>query len=330
MPLSEIVGSLTGIQGIDETVITIMAACLVLVFEMRNEMNGICRASTFKRYIPEVVGLTLLAVLSIGLRMKGFETEKPLDDEAWAEITKDWPLLMTADTLLAVQAMLRFLVFNSAILRSSGSRPALAPLPSALFLVGIAVRVALFFYSHAYHLDGPVGGKVALCFELASLFPLLALAVCGAWTRQGLGFLVMAMAGSAYVAAHNHFRLADDFLADSAFACAHCLELAAASIHLLHAGRGASLPGGGIVALGMPVQQVLSAYYFLEAFEAVPQLVGTGHPFELIWGAGCAQLGIFLCAGAVHLACLVEEVAPTPNAPVVTEEPMPRLSEIVF
>merc|ERR1740138_1435289 len=52
----------------------------------------------------------------------------------------------------------------------------------------------------------------------------------------------------------------------------------------------------------MPVQQSLSAYYFLQAFEAVPELVGSGMPFETLQIGNTVQLGAYLGALALHLA----------------------------
>lgn len=110
--------------------------------------------------------------------------------------------------------------------------------------------------------------------------------------------------------------------------------MCAAISHLLHAGNIALASGGGIVALGLPAQQVLSAYYFLEAFEAVPALVGAGRPFEVMWVTGISQLGIFLLSGAVYLACMTEGmVARAPNAIPSIAAPVTdvrKLSEILF
>lgn len=334
MPEAGLLTSLTGLP-LPESTLAVIGAGLVLGFEMRHFTRGLCGPGTFKRYTPEAVGLSLMAAVSIGLRLKG-PTDKPLDDEAWAEITRDWPVLMTADTLLAIQAMLRFLIFNSAVLRSERGRQGMERLPAALFFLAIATRAGLFAYHEAYRLDGPIGGKLAAGFEVATLLPLLALVLTGAWTRLGAGFLLITVAASVYVAMNNHLSLAQDLAADGAFACAHALELGAAAMHLVHAGRGASSPGGGIVSLLMPLQQVFPAYYFLEAFEPLPQLVGKGRPFELLWGGAVAQLGIYLCAGAVYLACLAEGVT-DPSVQVGCREgdshqsePMPALSKTIF
>merc|ERR1719240_823913 len=137
----------------------------------------------------------------------------------------------------------------------------------------------------------------------------MVLAFCGSpWTRSSAGLVTASIVIAGLFASHNRLSLGNDIIADSAFTCAHSLELVAALAHLLHAGPGASAAGGGVMALCLPLQQVLSAYYFLEAFEFSKPLVGAGHPFELLCGGAVCQLGMYLCAGAVHLACLTEGV----------------------
>jgi len=327
---------LASMSSILEACVMILAAAVVVGMEMRRCSQGLAIQRTLKNYMPELIGLVALASISGVLRIAGHSSNE-LDNDAWSEIVSQWPWLMTADTLLALQAMLRFLLFNSALLRcgSVGCPSALAKETSALFLAAMSLRVGLFWYNAAYHLDGPLGGRIAGGFELASVLPLTALVCCtGSWSWKAMLFILITIATSACAAWYHHFRLADEIYADSAFIWVHCLEMSAAIAHLFQAGGVALASGGGIIALGLPAQQVLSAYYFLEAFDAVPALVGAGHPFELLWVTGTSQLGIFLLSGAVYLACLTEGfVAQPPNpAPSVSVSlsEASKLSAVVF
>jgi hypothetical protein len=323
---------LASMNSVLEACAMILAAAIVVGLEMRRCSHGLAIKSTLKKYMPEAIGLAALALTAGVLRIKG-PSGQPLDDAAWSEIVSQWPWLMTADTLLGLQAMLRFLLFNSALLRMSSAGCSLAMGASVLFLVAISARVGLFWYCEAYRLDGPVGGFVAAGFEHATLVPLTALVFCvGKWHLKAVLFAGATIAIAASVAAYHHFRLADDIFADGAFIFVHCLEMLAATAHLLQAGSLAQVSGGCIVAVGMPAQQVLSAYYFLEAFEAMPSLVGHGRPFEVMWVTGIAQLGIFLLCGAVYLACLTEGmVARSHNsASVESAAHAPKLSTMVF
>jgi len=54
----------------------------------------------------------------------------------------------------------------------------------------------------------------------------------------------------------------------------------------------------------MPVQSSFAAYYFLQAFAAVPELVGAGLPFELL------QIGSTVTFGAYSSALIFNTIAP--------------------
>lgn len=325
---------LASMSSVLEACAMILAAVVVVGLEMHRCSHGLMIKHTLKKYMPETIGLAVLVLTAGVLRVKG-PSQEPLDDAAWSEIVSQWPWLMTADTLLGLQAMLRFLLFNSALLRLSHTGCALAMETSALFLVAMSMRVGLFWYSAAYRLDGPVGGTVAGGFEHAALVPLTALVFCtGKWNLKAAFLTSVAIAIGASIAWYHQFRLADDIYADAAFIFIHCLEMLAAVAHLIQAGNVATACGGCIVALGLPAQQVFSAYYFLEAFEAMPSLVGAGRPFEVLWITGTSQLGIFLLSGAVYLACLTEGmVARPPNAELAGVDAVPdapKLSTVVF
>lgn len=197
-----------------EACLMILAAAVVVGLEMQRGSRGMAFQRTVKKYMPETIGLVVLALIAGILRIKG-PSAAPLDDEAWNEIVNQWPCLMTADTLLGLQAMLRFLCFNSALLRlgSAEGASALAKETSAFFLAAMSVRAGLFWYSAAYHLDGPVGGYITGGFELATLLPLTALVFSsGEWTWKAFFFISATIAASAYPAWCIAWRCAQLFL----------------------------------------------------------------------------------------------------------------------
>lgn len=322
----ELVASATGLS---EVCISILAALLLIAFELRHITAGVCCPCTLKKCTPEALALVFLALVAIGLRVRG-PTGPPLDDEAWQQIVAEWPLLLTADTLLAVQTMLRFLVFTSAAFRSgSESRMrALSVESGAFFLGAIGVRVWLFAFDDSYHLDGPLGGVLAWCFEAASLLPLMTLVLCAqSWTCKGFVMCTVMTALCGLIGSSNTFKLAGGTVADGAFTFAHCMEFVAAIAHIQCAGYGPAGLSRGIVTLGLTVQQVLSAYYFLEAFDAGPELVSVGKPYAVIAGGSVIQLGMYLFAGAAHVASVSDDDARSGGQASHEEVP---LSTIIF
>merc|ERR1719498_304675 len=120
----------------------------------------------------------------------------------------------------------------------------------------------------------------------------------------------LTICAAAYVASRNRLNLSDDTTTDSLFIFAHVAELIAAFAYLsraLHLDMEAEAAEKGKVALRfahiiMPVQACFSAYYFVQAFEVVPQLVGAGHPFKILqWGC-IAQVGAYSGAALLHWA----------------------------
>jgi len=257
-----------------------------------------------RQHVPEVAGLAACLVLAVTLRVRGGK-DNTVDEKTWAEIARQWPMLLTADSLLSLQAMLRLVVFLSSALRGAASLP--LSREAALFLCSAALaRVALTVRSSAYRLDGPLGGFLPAVCELASV-PILA-ALCQGIPRSALMASMTTIVAAAWVARRNHLSLADDLLTDSLFMFAHIAELLAAFAYLMRALLLGVSRAGVAARFGhimMPLQQVLAAYYFVQAFDAVPQLVGSGHPFELLQVGGVMQLGAYAGAAVLHLAeCL--------------------------
>lgn len=256
-----------------------------------------------KQWAPEAAGLVACLTLAAALRARG-DTKQPLDEEAWAQIKQQWPLLMTADTLLSLQAMLRLVVLLSVVLRAGGGGPVpLSEEVTALWLGAGVARVAVLSRSTVYMLDGPVGGSLPAACEVAVL-PILLVLSRGTLRRAPMTLALVAVA-AAWFASRNYLNLADDTVADSLFALAHSLDCLAAFAYLLRTvlidsrAKGVSV---GFTHLLMPVQQGLSAYYFLQAFDAVPELVGAGLPFQVLQIGNTAQLGAYLGALALYLA----------------------------
>jgi hypothetical protein len=152
-------------------------------------------------------------------------------------------------------------------------------------------------------LDGPLGGMLPVACEVASV-PLLAI-LCKGIPRNALIVSLMTVALAAWVGYRNRLALAGDAITDGLFVFAHVAELMSAFAYLFRSVLlGAS--GANVAArfghLMMPMQQVLSAYYFVQAFEAAPQLVGAGRPFDVLQVGGIVQLGVFAGAAVLHLA----------------------------
>jgi len=300
--------------GLLESVLGILVAMAVLRFEVTRRSNGNSQGSvaaccTFLRqWAPETFGVVACLVLSVVLRKWGEEVA--LQDPGMQEIFKEWPILLGADTLLSIQAMLRLLVFLSLALRARSSLP-FSQEAAALFLVAGISRTALVLRSNDYKLDGPLGGDLPIYCEMAAL-PLLGRLTLGIH-RGALCATAMTAAIALWLALRNHLNLASDTVNDSLFAFAHLMELVSAFAFLfrtLLADNGLG-SGKGRVPLGfayilLPIQQCLSAYYFVQAFQVTEGLVGKGHPFELLQLGGVAQCGAYGAAAVLYFAEYLE------------------------
>eukprot|EP00747_Dinoflagellata_sp_TGD_P167572 gnl/TRDRNA2_/TRDRNA2_192205_c0_seq1.p2 gnl/TRDRNA2_/TRDRNA2_192205_c0~~gnl/TRDRNA2_/TRDRNA2_192205_c0_seq1.p2 ORF type:complete len:367 (-),score=91.00 gnl/TRDRNA2_/TRDRNA2_192205_c0_seq1:128-1228(-) len=271
---------------------------------------------------PEAIGLIACLGLATAMRIHNDEG-RPIDDQTWEQIKNQWPLLVTADTLLSVQAMLRLVVLLSATFRSMSTQP-IAGWPAAFSFAAMVARVGLIMRSSVYMLDGPVGGKLPAMCEVFAL-PLLWMLGRRAIAKAPLRFTGVVVVGM-HIAMHNHLSLSKDAIADSLFAFAHVLELLAAVSFLFKTvlnGSGLGVPTAFAHVL-MPIQQAMAAYYFVEAFEAVPSLIGAGCPFEILQIGGATQAGAYLAALVIYAA----ECADGPEQPELAQEPQqPQMTQ---
>jgi len=268
-------------------------------------------------YAPETMGLLVCLGLAGALRIRGSVDLTSLTTDphmaALAQVAQEWPILLTADTLLSLQAMLRVCVLASSVLRRGGG-PSLLTQEAAVISCGAALaRVVLVARSDVYMLDGPLGGHLPTACEVASLALLLIL--CRGIHLRNMIESVLTLAIAAWIAYSNRLILANDTLTDGLFIFATVAELLAAFAYLCRAvfpdikANGSSKDSVALrfAHIIMPVQACLSAYFFLRAFEVNAQFVAAGHPFEILqWGC-FAQVGAYAGAALLHWAESVEE-----------------------
>lgn len=263
-----------------------------------------------KECAPEAAGLLTCLTLAAALRARGDKGVQALEhEEAWAQITAEWPLLVTADTLLSLQAMLRLVVLICVVLRAGGSLAApLADESCALWLFAGLARVGVFARSSAYLLDGPLGGALPAACEVAVL-PILLVLSQNTLRRAPLTIAAV-LAATVLICSRNHLALSEDDdrvdrQADGLFMVAHVFDCLTAFVYLFRTvliESGSKSVSVAFTHLLMPIQAGLSAYYFLQAFSAVPELVGVGVPFEVLKIGNTAALGAYLGASALHFA----------------------------
>jgi len=324
----------------------IVAVAMWAIELQRKEINvpgatvlSTIRKTVLGRFAFEILGLAMCAVLVIFLctrqRHIGFESIPDSDDQLWQEITKDWPLLMTADSLLSIQSMIRVVMLLSALLRDGAvGNTALVPEAATFMLFASVCRLGLIGLSpfDVYHLDGPLGGAVYVIFEVVA-FPLLLLLSHGMVYQGARGIVVLASgAFFSYVAASNQqFHLADDAKLDLLFSMALIFELPAAMSFLVRSCTAAVSTTEQMAKHSyalfthfvLPIQQGLSLYFLLVGLapplETPESNVRVGHPFEFMWAAGAAQVVMYLLAAIVYFISSVEEpeVAPVSEAFIV-------------
>jgi len=305
--------------GLVETIFCIVVGMLVLRIEFQRrattgptfssrESSGYAESCKriLRNYAPEAAGVVACLTFAAALRARGYMPAGLENDAAWAEIKAQWPLLMTADTLLSLQAMLRLLVLLSCVLRAGGGVPVpLGDETAMLWLAAGLTRVALLVRTDKYMLDGPLGGNLPAACEVAVL-PLLFALSRGSLLKAPLASALTCTAVAVF-ARRNHLNLAQDTLSDSLFIAAHGLDFLAAFAYFL---RTLLIDVRGNISVGfahllMPVQQGLAAYYFVQALIYEPLCVGSGRPFAVLQIGGITQIGFYLGACAVYVAdCL--------------------------
>lgn len=267
---------------------------------------------------PEVVGvgcvmtaaIALLAQAWTGMTKTSPQFASDEFDAAWVEITQQWPVLMTADTLLALQSLLRLPLLLSVLLRSPtlGTKAPLTGVPTLLFFTGAACRVSLLACDDAYWLDGPLGGSVNLASEVAALVVLTWLSWGVARTTNMCG-LVWSVCLAGGLASRHQLQISENSTMNTLFVMAQLLDLLAASAHLAHTmSIDGGLRGGAtsFVHFLLPLQQALPVYFFLEAFDEIPELVSCGYPFKVLQLSTSVALGMYLMAAVLHIVLCVE------------------------
>lgn len=262
---------------------------------------------------PEALGTLSCVALVVVLRFRGDTISETLDGhskEAWESIKAQWPVLLTADTLLAIQVMLRLVVVLSAILRSgasSGNSPVLEEC-AALWCGGAIARCLVLQRSQAYWLEGPVGGLLPALLE-ALLAPLLFLLGYRAMRRSAVAICLVSIL-VAFFAKRNNLNIAEEEDANIFFTAAHCFEFLSA---LLYAGRTMLLDNDGqssltFTHLMMIIQQSLAAYFWLQAFEPDTNLNGCGLGIFAIQISCLGQLCAYIAAASLHVMFETHEV----------------------
>lgn len=240
------------------------------------------------------------------------------DQEVWQEIQNEWPLLSTADSLLALQAMVRVLLAFSAVRWGADAvESPLAGSPAIFFTCACFLRVTLLWLSpvDVYHLDGPLGGKLNMAFEVASLVALAAFSwrclYSGVFKITSVVPVLLSVAASSVMAKLHHLALALPNMVslDVLFGMTQFLEFFAALAFFWRTSRVAPVQGGfsSLLHVILPVQQFLPVYFMLIAWgsqplEEIQALVGAGKPLEVMQVLGAAQVGLYLISGAVHVA----------------------------
>lgn len=269
---------------------------------------------------PELAGLAACGVIAGSLIYRkehnGLSPISAEDQEVWQDINTEWPVLMTADSLLGLQAMLRMVLLSSAALRSTDS--SVSPFssePAFFFFLAAVCKITLLSLSplDVYHLDGPIGGVLNLSLELLTV-PLLVFASRHVLSL-GLRRLALCLAGilaAAFLSTCNRLALADPGAEhlDVLFSLVRLLESLAALAFFVRTCSLGSGSGGCFTSFAhalLPVQQCLGAYFMLAAWGGAPlqevhELVGAGSPFALLQATGIADVGFYLTSLVVFVA----------------------------
>lgn len=273
--------------------------------------------------VPEIAGAGLV-VIGAGVSLANAWTDVTAYaggvqfDAAWTDITNQWPVLMTADTLLALQSLFRLPLLLSVLLRAP---PKMEVAPQTVPLAGYSIllyfmagmsRVIILTFDEAYGLDGPLGGRVNYASEIASLLVLTFLAAGALRDLPNIFGLVCSVAIACFVAQRHCFAISENVWMDTLFVFAQVMETFGAGVHLTHTfmtDGGAQGGAASFVHFLLPLQQVLPVYFFLEAFEEVPDLSRSGHPFMVLRLISAIGMGLYCLSATIHLVMRLEEPA---------------------
>lgn len=277
---------------------------------VRNYVKGCGRVIC--RCLPEVLGLTTVLILAVLLRLRGDDGFIPSSAEElahWEKIKAEWWLLMGADTLLNLQAMLRLLLLLFVGIRADTSgRSPLSGMASVFYCGGMLARGALATSTRMYVLEGPLSlnGDLSIACELAMVPVLAGLSIK---SLRRFPVAVVAVGFATWYSKQNYFDMARNPDVDSLFTLAHILELFGAFAYLLRtisvycAAKEGERSSGivGFMHLLMPAQAALASYYWLTAFTPEEQLpIGKGRPWCLLIMTNLLQLAAFLCSVALY------------------------------
>lgn len=295
-------------QGVDAFLCVVVAFVWLVEFSRRAGFLRALDKQLLRIWGPEVLGLVAVLSLALGLRIHGqsstVEPPSPEEAQAWAEIVKEWPLLITADTLLALQAMLRLLVLSLVVVRAGDVKtlPLAGPTSVLWFFAGFA-RALVPVFSTVYMLDGPLGGSFPQCCEVAVL-PLLLILSWRSSCRWSLAGLLPVVGFAAAAAWRNRLALSEEKIpmADALFILAQILDLLAAFAYLLRTLLMDCSDSLSLTHLIMPAQAALAAYFFVQAFPYNVHHVAVGAPFAVLHIGTTAQLGAYLASASLHVA----------------------------
>eukprot|EP00928_Gymnodinium_smaydae_P074125 TRINITY_DN57188_c0_g1_i1.p1 TRINITY_DN57188_c0_g1~~TRINITY_DN57188_c0_g1_i1.p1 ORF type:complete len:353 (-),score=45.77 TRINITY_DN57188_c0_g1_i1:141-1199(-) len=293
-----------------------------------NSLND--KGNLLRRYAPEALGLAAFACFAMVRLVRrghsGFDTIPADQMDIWQDIDSKWPMLVTADSLFVLQAMVRIVVLLSVACRGPASAP-LSGSPACFGLLAQVCRLLLFVFSPlgVYHIDGPLGGVTSIALEAACVPVLLFL--CRGLTIRGAAAVAAGAACAAWIAGLNRFGLADDLAyLDTLFSLVQVLDFCSACSFLVRSlgdliGRKTTFHMVSPVHALLPLQALMPAYFFLTAFaqplEAPVELVRNGRPFEMMWFVGATQVGIYGLVGALQLAWSLDVAPEEPAAECV-------------
>lgn len=224
--------------------------------------------------------------------------------ETWENIKKEWPLLTCGDTLLSIQAMLRFVVLLSVVLHGDGNGPEpMSEETAALLAGGCLSRVVCCILSSIYWLDGPLGGNMPTAFDVVSSG--LALALGRKVFRKNWFVTAFTTASIYWLSSRHHMNLSEsDLVADRLFIAAYLFDCFAALTHLARSLLAdtpfccASLVRNALMAIQAP----LGAYYFVYAFSCEGLSAIKGTPCEVLQLCHLVAGGAYLCSAGILLA----------------------------
>lgn len=300
-------------SGVDSTasfcVVALVVALGLLEMQRRVMFGGASRrpwgvslkscTCLLRQSVPEVVGIIVCVGTVAVLLSRPQKFGSPEDEEMWAELKLEWPRLACADTLLAIQAMLRVVVLAAATFhaRTSG-RVSLASQSATLLGLGCLARVTAGAGSEAYLLDGPLGAKLPVVCDVASMMLALSLGKACFWKRPlPTVFTVIALT---WLSSRHCLNLSGGKPhLDALFVASYGFDLLAALTHLFQnlsiGSAGAALPRQAILA----AHGVIGAYYFHYALPHTEELVLVGCPLQFLELAHTAAAAA--CLGAMAL-----------------------------